>query len=90
MLELIYSNVCGSMNMKTPRESKYFVTLIDNVTKKVYIYWLRSKDQVLSYFPQLHAMVERETRKKLKSFKSNNDREHGQTYLMPNGGIFPH
>ena len=33
-LELVYSNVCGLMDVKTLRGNKYFVTFIDDATRR--------------------------------------------------------
>ena len=49
-LELVDSNVCGPMDVETLGGNKYFVTFIDDATRKVWIYLLRSKDQVFQYF----------------------------------------
>ena len=49
-LEFIYSDVCGPMDVETLGGNRYFVTSIDDVTKKVWIYLFISKDQVFQYF----------------------------------------
>ena len=45
-LELVHSNVCGPMDVETLGGNKHFITFIDDATRKVWIYLLRSKDQV--------------------------------------------
>ena len=45
-LELVHFDVCGPMDVETLRGNKYFITFIDDATRKVWIYLLRSKDQV--------------------------------------------
>ena len=49
-LELVHSDVCGPMPTKSLGGSSYFVTFIDDSTRKVWLYGLRSKDQVFSTF----------------------------------------
>ena len=39
--ELVYSDVCGPMDVETLGGNIYFVTFIDDATKKVWIYFLR-------------------------------------------------
>ena len=75
-LELVHSDVYGLMDMETLRGNKYFFTFIDDPTRKVWIYLLRLKDQVFQCFLQFHVMVEIETGKKLKYFKSCNGGEY--------------
>ena len=43
-LELVYSDVCGPMDVETLEENRYFITFIDDATRKVWIYLLKSKD----------------------------------------------
>ncbi|KAL4368326.1 hypothetical protein GQ457_05G026720 [Hibiscus cannabinus] len=50
----------------------YFVTFIDDHSRKVWIYLLKTKDQVLEAFKEFHAKVERETGRKLKCVRSDN------------------
>ena len=38
------------MNVETIGGNKYFVTFIDDATRKLWIYLLKSKDQVFQYF----------------------------------------
>ena len=49
-LELVYFDVCGPMDVETLGGNRYFVTFIDDATKKVWIYFLKLKDQVFQYF----------------------------------------
>ena len=46
-LELVYSDVCGLMDVETLGGNRYFVTFIDDATRKVWIYLLRSNDKVV-------------------------------------------
>lgn len=46
----------------------YFVTLIDDYSRKTWVYTLKMKDQVLNTFNSFQASVERETGEKLKCF----------------------
>ncbi len=60
-LELINSDVCGPIFMKSPSRNRYFVTFIGDATRKVWLYPLHTKDQVLEVFKEFHATVERQT-----------------------------
>ncbi|GAA0140720.1 transmembrane signal receptor [Lithospermum erythrorhizon] len=44
--ELVYSDVCGPMSPRTLGGSSYFVTFIDDHSRKLWAYPLKSKDQV--------------------------------------------
>ncbi|GJX01730.1 retrovirus-related pol polyprotein from transposon TNT 1-94 [Tanacetum coccineum] len=61
---------------KTLGGCSYFVTFIDDHSRKVWVYTLKTKDQVLDVFKQFHALVERQTGKKLKCIRSDNGGEY--------------
>ena len=44
VLDLVYSDVCGSIDVETLSGNKYFVTFIDDSSRKVWVYVLKTKD----------------------------------------------
>ncbi|RDX72833.1 hypothetical protein CR513_47628, partial [Mucuna pruriens] len=54
----------------------YFVTFIDECSKKLWVYTLKSKDQVLEKFKHFQALVERQSGKKMKCIRSDNGGEY--------------
>ena len=76
LLELVHSDVCGPMPIKTVGGAAYFVTFIDDSSRKVWVYFLKTKDQVLNAFKQFQVLVERQTGKKLKCIRSDNGGEY--------------
>ncbi|KAL6533177.1 hypothetical protein OROMI_027289 [Orobanche minor] len=52
VLDLIHSDVCGPMKTRTIGGCRYFVTFIDDHSRKVWAYTLKSKDQVLDVFKE--------------------------------------
>lgn len=49
VLDLIHSDICGPMEVKSIKGSIYFVTFIDDFTRKVFVYFMKTKDSVLMY-----------------------------------------
>ena len=45
-LELVYSDVCGPMEINSLSDNKYFVTFIDDASQNTWIYLLHTKGQV--------------------------------------------
>ena len=76
ILELVYSNVYGPIEVESLGGYKYFLTFNDDASGKTWVYLLKSKDQVFKNFQQFHAMVERETGKPLKSLRTDNKGEY--------------
>ena len=73
---MVYSDVCGPMKMRSLGGSLYFVTFIDDHSRKLWAYILKSKDQVLEVFKQFQALVERQTGKKLRCIRTDNGEEY--------------
>ncbi|CAN0905823.1 Retrovirus-related Pol polyprotein from transposon TNT 1-94, partial [Linum grandiflorum] len=71
-LELVHSDVCGPVEMESLGGNRYFVTFIDDATRKTWVYMMKAKSQVFEIFRNFHVMVERETGSKLKCLRSDN------------------
>ena len=76
ILDLVHSDVCGPMKTRTNGGSLYFVTFIDDHSRKLWVYTLKTKDQVLDVFKHFQALVERQTGKKLKCIRTDNGGEY--------------
>ena len=76
ILELVHSDLCGPMKTRSLGGALYFVTFIDDHSRKVWVYTLRTKDEVADVFKQFHMSVERETGKKLKCIRTDNGGEY--------------
>ena len=62
--------------MKPFSGALYFVTFIDDYSSKLWVYALKTKDQVLEKFKEFHVLVERQLSKKLKGIHTNNGGEY--------------
>ena len=56
--------------------NKYFVTFIDDASRKTWVYLLHIKGQVFQYFQKFHAMVEIEMGNPLKRLRTDNGGEY--------------
>jgi transposase InsO family protein len=75
-LELIHSDVCGPFKPAGLADVKYFVTFIDDFSKKIWVYLLKSKDQVLPAFKRFKAQAENLTSHRIITFRSDNGGEY--------------
>ena len=66
VLDLIHSDICGPMSTRALRGVEYFVTFIDDYSRKTWIYFLKTKDEVFSQFKEFKALVENLTGKQIK------------------------
>ena len=46
----------------------YYVSFIDDVSRKTWIYFMKNKDEVFSKFKEFKALIESHTEKKIKIF----------------------
>ena len=76
VLDLVYSDVCDPIDVESLGGNKYFVTFIDDASRKAWVYFLKTKDQVLEHFKKFHAMAEREKGKPLKCLCTDNGGEY--------------
>ena len=53
----------------------YYVSFIDEFSGKTWIYFMKNKDEVFNTFKEFKALVENHTKKKIKTFRSDNGRE---------------
>lgn len=90
LLETIHSDVCGPMSVKSIGGSKFYVTFIDDFSRKTFVYIIKSKDQVFECFKKFKALVENQTNKKIKIFRSDGGGEYDNknfSDLFDNEGI---
>ena len=66
ILDLVHCHLCGPMKTRTIGGSAYFLSFVDDHSRKTWVYTLKSKIDVLSMFKKFKVSVERETEKKLK------------------------
>lgn len=79
-LELVHSDVWGPTTTHSIGGKQYFVTFIDDHSRKVWVYFLKYKSEVFEVFRIWKARVENETGLKIKRFRSDNGGEYEDTY----------
>jgi hypothetical protein len=71
VLELVHGDICGPISPTTPRGNRYFIMLVDDVSRFMWVKMLQSKDQAADAIKQYQAATEAETRRKLRAFRSD-------------------
>ena len=78
LLEIIHTNICRpDMDANSP---KYFITFIDDYSRYMYLYLLRSKDEALDAFKVFKAEVENQCGKHIKIVRSDKGGEYYGKY----------
>ncbi|UYV79479.1 hypothetical protein LAZ67_17002785, partial [Cordylochernes scorpioides] len=74
-LELIHTDICGPMPVKSTGGNRYFPSFVDDFSRRITVYLLKNKDEVLKHFDIYRATVERQTGNKIKVLRSDNGLE---------------
>ena len=89
VLELVHTDVCGKMEVKSLSGNEYFVTFIDDKSRYIWVYFLKYKSQVFQTFLDWKALAENEYEKRLKTLRSDRGGEYVsgefEEYLTQNG-----
>lgn len=76
MLDLVHTDLCGPMENESIGGKRYFLTFIDDYSRKLFVYFLKSKDETFDKFREFKAMVETQTERKIKILRSDNGGEY--------------
>jgi hypothetical protein len=82
ILDLIHSDVCGPMPANSLGGSLYYVTFIDDFSRKTWLYLLKTKDEVFGKFQEFKVEVDNLTDKKIKIRRSDNGGEYTSKELV--------
>lgn len=75
-LDLIHSDLVGPMEVASWSGSKYMLTFIDDHTRKIFSYFLKSKEEVPAVFQEFCVFVENQTERKIKVLRTDNGGEY--------------
>ena len=89
-LERIHTDLSGIIRTPAVGGFKYFLTFIDDYTRYVTVYLLKSKEEVFEKFTEFKNLVENQFGKKIKKIRSDNGTEytnHRFQQLLKDSGI---
>jgi len=71
LLELVHTDLCGPTRIKSLQGDRYFMLLIDDHSQMMWVTFLKEKLEAFEKFKNFKAMVENQTRLKLKCLRSD-------------------
>jgi ribonuclease HI len=77
ILELVHSDLAGPMEETSLGGARYFLTFIDDYSKKVFVYFIKSKSEVFGKFMDFKNLTENQMNKKIKKLRTDNGTEYG-------------
>ena len=75
-LEIVHSDICGPMQTSSIIDCKYFLTFIDNYSRKTWVYFLKHKFDAFGYFQQFKALVENQSGHCIKILRTDRGGEY--------------
>ena len=75
-LQLIHSDICGPMNVRTRYGANYFITFINDFTRFGHVYLISHNSEALDCFTQFTRLVENQLSTKIKALRSDRGREY--------------
>jgi hypothetical protein len=67
VLDIVHSNVYGPMSVTSLSGYVYYVSFIDDYSRKTWIYLLKTKNEFFGKFKEFEALVEKLTERKIKT-----------------------
>ncbi|GBM87590.1 Retrovirus-related Pol polyprotein from transposon TNT 1-94 [Araneus ventricosus] len=75
VLDKVHLDIWGPAPVNSLEGSKYFLSIIDDFSRKIDVFTLKSKSEVFSIFKEYLSRVQRELGRKLKSVRADNGME---------------
>ena len=75
-LDLVHTDPYGPMQTQSIGGSFYFLTFIDDFSRKTWIYFLRHKSETFSKFKEFKALIEKQLGKSIKMLRSDGGGEY--------------
>lgn len=75
LLQLVHSDVCQVKDLSLGK-AKYFITFLDDYSRKLFVYFFHSKDEVPKIVQSFVTFAENQSSQKLKVLRTDNGREY--------------
>ncbi len=82
ILDYVHSDVWGPVRIASRQGHHYFVTFIDDFSRKVWVYFMQHKSDVFAKFKVWKAEVENQTGRKIKCLRTDNGTEYKEKKFM--------
>jgi hypothetical protein len=82
VLDLVHTDVGGPMSRASLSGREYYLTFIDDYSRKTWIYFLKTKSEVFKRFQEFKALVENQTGKKIKVLRSDKRGEYSSSRFV--------
>lgn len=70
-LELIHMDLCGPISPPTPAGNRYFMLLVDDYSRMMWVFMLKIKDEALTHFKKFKLLVKNGTKQGIHILRSD-------------------
>jgi hypothetical protein len=70
-LELVHGDLCGPISPATARGNKYFLLIVDDLSRYMWVAAIPSKDHAVAIIKDIQTQAEGESSLKLKAFRTD-------------------
>lgn len=74
-LELIHGDLCGPISPPTTSSNRFFMLLVEDISRKMWVFMLKQKIEALAAFKKFKLMVENEAKGSIKVLRMDRDGE---------------
>ena len=78
-LERVHGDLCGPVTPATPSGNRYFLLIVDDYSRYMWVELLKSKDEARERFKRIKALAEAESGRRLMAFRSDRGGEFNST-----------
>lgn len=75
-LRVVHSDVCGPLETPSLGGNRYFVTFVDEYTRKIWLYLIKERNEVFSVFVKFCALAERQSGNSFRIFRTDGGGEY--------------
>lgn len=76
VLDLVHTDLCGPMPIPSLGGNKYFMTIIDDFSRKIFLYPLKNKSEAFEKFEVFFNLMENQMGKKVRAIRSDNGKKY--------------
>ena len=69
ILEIIHSDVCGPMSSSSLSKYVYYVSFINDFSRKTWIYFMKNEDEVFSKLKEFKSLIKNYIENKINIFR---------------------
>ncbi|KAL2248445.1 UNVERIFIED_CONTAM: Retrovirus-related Pol polyprotein from transposon TNT 1-94 [Sesamum indicum] len=80
ILDYVHADIWGPSNVPNHGGNRYFLSIIDNFSRKVFIFLMKHKSEVFEKFEKWRVLVENQTGQKLKSLRIDNSSDLSKSF----------